>query len=184
MLDSLLLLTLANAVLALPLAFCMARDFARLGHISRPVAVWSGVTMHGHALLTFGVAWIDRGSLAGPSQLSALAGFGVLIVGAGIIAGGRFAYGSQRRVYGLMEDALIERGIYKWTRNPQYVGYALMFFGAALAALSLWGFVLAAAFAGLIHFHITLIEEPHLTRQFGKAYAMYCKRVPRYLGRT
>jgi len=180
--DILLLLAAANAVLAIPMMLLWRRDFARLGHVSPFAAAWSGVVMHGHALITFALAWIDRGSMAAPTAATMIMGGALIVAGAGIIGAGRFAYGSQARVYGLLEDKLIESGIYRWTRNPQYFGYWMMFMGAALAGLSGWALALALAFAPAVHLHITLVEEPHLARTFGNDYRAYCARVARYFG--
>lgn len=169
-----------NAVLALPMALLVRRDFARLGRVSWPMAIWTGAAMHGHALASFVLAWIDCGGLYQPGPLSLIAGGGVLALGAFVIYLGRRAYGDQARVYGLKEDTLIEQGIYRRSRNPQYFGYGLMFLGAALAGGSGLALVFALAFAGFIHLYIRHVEEPHLSRIFGGAYTEYCKRVGRY----
>ena len=64
----------ANAFLTAPLALLIKRDFRRLGRASWAAAVWSGIAMHGHALATFLIAWLDRGSLYAPAAWSAAAG--------------------------------------------------------------------------------------------------------------
>ena len=92
----------------------------------------------------------------------------------------RHTYGDQARVYGLKENELIEHGIYRRSRNPQYLGYWLMFVGAATASGSLLAFLFAVAFALLVHGYITIVEEPHLKRHFGADYTQYCRRVGRY----
>lgn len=184
MLDTLLNLALANGVLALALMLAMRRDYARLGRISPLVAFWSGIVMHGHGILTFAVAWVDRSSASASSPMTIYMGAALAALGAAIIFAGRFAYGSRPRVYGLKEDKLIKHGIYRRIRNPQYFGYWKMFLGAALAALSGWAFLLAMVFALFMHFHITRIEEPHLKRVFGEAYEDYCATVARYFWRS
>lgn len=171
---------IANAVLALPMALLVKRNFARLGRVSGPVAVWTGFAMHGHALATFGIAWLDRGSAYDPTPWSLLPGGPITVLGAYVIYLGRKAYGDQARVYGLKENELIERGIYRRSRNPQYLGYWLMFVGAATASGSLLAFLFAVVFALLVHGYITFVEEPHLKRHFGTDYAQYYRRVGRY----
>ncbi len=179
---STLLLTyiVANAVLAVPFMVRARREFRRLGKWSPVTAVWSGIVMHGQALATAALAFADRGSLWPVTGLGLVAGAGVLLAGAAIIGAGRLAYGDQRRVYGLVEDRLIETGIYRITRNPQYVGYAAMFFGAAMASGSVLALASAAVFAVTAHIFITRIEEPHLRRVFGPAFEAYCLRTRRY----
>ncbi|MAI91791.1 MAG: hypothetical protein CBB65_15260, partial [Hyphomonadaceae bacterium TMED5] len=52
---------IANAVLVLPMALLVRRDFVRLGRVSWPMAIWTGAAMHGHALASFALAFVDRG---------------------------------------------------------------------------------------------------------------------------
>ncbi|HXX62837.1 MAG TPA: isoprenylcysteine carboxylmethyltransferase family protein [Bacteroidota bacterium] len=75
---------------------------------------------------------------------------------------------------------LVVRGIYRFTRNPMYVGVvsallaeALFFSQAALA------FVALLCFMGF-HLFVILYEEPHLRRVFGPQYEEYCRKVPRW----
>lgn len=169
-----------NAAVSLVWLRFAGRDFKKLGRWTRPVAVASGILMHGQALASWALAYADRGSLYSPGLASISTGVILFLAGAGVIAAGRLAYGSQERVYGLLEDELIETGIYRWTRNPQYTGYALMFFGASLAWGSGLAFLATAVFLIFVHLFITRVEEPHLRRVFGPAYADYCHRVRRY----
>ena len=171
---------IANAVLALPMAVLVKRDFARLGRVSWPMAIWTGLAMHGHALAAFAVAWLDRGSAYGATLWSFVPGGAIIVLGAYVIYLGRKAYGDQARVYGLKENELIETGIYRRSRNPQYLGYWLMFVGASIASGSLLAFIFAVVFALLGHGYIKIVEEPHLKRHFGADYTQYCRRVGRY----
>lgn len=75
---------------------------------------------------------------------------------------------------------LIEGGIYRFTRNPYFVSYLIMFVAytillqnTILLGLSLAGF-------GLIH-AMVLKEERHLAARHGTMYLQYLERVPRYL---
>jgi protein-S-isoprenylcysteine O-methyltransferase Ste14 len=177
----LLIYILANGAASLIFMVLARREFDRQGKWSALTAIASGLVMHGHALATWALAWLDRGGLYAPT-IWGLAVGAVLFVGGGyVIYLGRSAYGSQERVYGLLEDELIERGIYKLTRNPQYVGYAAMFVGAGLAAGSGWALLSGALFMLIIHVFITRVEEPHLGVVFGAPYQAYSKRVRRYL---
>jgi protein-S-isoprenylcysteine O-methyltransferase Ste14 len=69
-------------------------------------------------------------------------------------------------------------------RNPLFAGLVLMVVGTALAARS-W---MLAAVAGLValaaHVWVVRAEEPRLRTRFGKAYAEYAERVPRWLPRV
>ena len=173
-------LMLLNGGLSIPFGILAKRSFAKNRNLTPFLAMWSGIAMHGHALMTFAIAWINRGSLYAPKYWAVLPGLIILFVGAYIIYLGRKAYGDQSRVYGLKEDALITHGIYTRSRNPQYFGYGLMFLGAAIASGSMLAFVFVAVFALMVHTGITKVEEPHLRLIFGKPFADYRQRVSRY----
>ena len=113
-------------------------------------------------------------------MISLALGAGLFLGGAYIIFLGRYAYGSQERVYGLLEDELIQHGIYQRTRNPQYVGYGAMFVGSAIAAGSTFALLSAISFLAIIHVFITWVEEPHMRRTFGDTFDQYAGQVGRY----
>lgn len=173
-------LMLLNGCLSIPFGILAKRSFAKNGNLTPFLAMWSGVAMHGHALMTFAIAWINRGTLYVPQPWTILPGLLVLTMGAYIIYLGRKAYGDQSRVYGLKEDTLITHGIYTRSRNPQYFGYGLMFLGAAIASGSMLAFVFVAVFALMVHAGITKVEEPHLERVFGQQFLGYTQSVGRY----
>ena len=173
-------LMLLNGCLSIPFGILAKRSFAKHGNLTPFLAAWSGVAMHGHALMTFAIAWINRGTFYTPEYWTVISGLLVLGVGAYIIYLGRKAYGDQSRVYGLKEDTLITHGIYTRSRNPQYFGYGLMFLGAAIASGSILAFVFVAVFALMVHVGITKVEEPHLTQVFGQPYLDYKHTVVRY----
>ena len=163
------------------MAIRVRNDFARDGRVSLPIAVWSGVIVYVHMAATFALAWLDRGSLIEPSSASFVIGLLVATIGSGLIVAARREYASRSRVYGLLEDKLITSGIYRYSRNPQYVGIWLTLLGAALASLSQWSFVLAFGFALVLHLYIMGVEEPHLRSSFEEKYLAYCNRTFRYL---
>lgn len=76
---------------------------------------------------------------------------------------------------------LVIRGLYRYTRNPMYVGVLTLILGWAVLfeASSLVAY--AALVAGCFQLFIVAYEEPQLRRQFGAAYERYCARVGRWL---
>src|SRR6476660_1790600 len=76
---------------------------------------------------------------------------------------------------------LVVSGLYRYVRNPMYVGVLLATLGHALWFGSLWlaGYVVLVWLA--FHTFVTFYEEPHLRKTFGSAYEGYCKRVPRWI---
>lgn len=80
------------------------------------------------------------------------------------------------------KTSLITNGIYKWSRNPAFVGFdllycsiCLMFFNIPLVIVSIWAAV-------MLHLQI-LQEEIHMHNMFGKEYDDYKKHTLRYFGR-
>lgn len=72
-------------------------------------------------------------------------------------------------------------GPYRWSRNPQYVGWLLFLLGFALNDWSLWCLAALAVVATSLHL-LVLVEEEHLRRVFGERYVEFCRKVPRYFG--
>lgn len=174
------LIMIVNAIMSVPFGILASRSFRNIGKLPVWLAIWSGIAMHGHAALTFAISWLDRGSLYTPNIASWIIGTLLILGGAYVIYLGRRAYDDKQRVYGLKEDALITTGIYQRSRNPQYFGYGVMFLGTAIGLGSLMALLFVAVFAVMVHAGVTLVEEPHLERIFGKAFSDYKKTVGRY----
>jgi len=75
---------------------------------------------------------------------------------------------------------LITTGIYKFTRNPYFVSYLLMFAAYTILLQNL--VLLSLSFVGffLIHKMITK-EEEYLYASHGSDYSNYKKKIPRYI---
>ena len=78
---------------------------------------------------------------------------------------------------------LVVAGLYRYVRNPQYVGVVLAVVGEVLltGAAILLGY--AALLAAGYHLFVTRYEEPVLSRLFGEAYGRYRAAVPRWIPR-
>lgn len=73
-----------------------------------------------------------------------------------------------------------QAGLYRVSRNPMYVGYALYFLGCALLTAS-WA-MLAAFLLLQISTHFLILSEERWCRMaFGEAYKAYMERVRRYV---
>jgi protein-S-isoprenylcysteine O-methyltransferase Ste14 len=77
-------------------------------------------------------------------------------------------------------DEPVTRGLYKISRHPQIVMSSVVLLGACIAVGSWLALILLVASRMLEHFGIVAEEEVCLT-QYGEAYHIYLKRVPRYL---
>ena len=72
-------------------------------------------------------------------------------------------------------------GLYRFVRNPMYVGVLAAIVGQALWYRSTDVGWYALIVALVFHFWVIAYEEPILRRSFGDAYLEYCRRVPRWL---
>ncbi len=78
---------------------------------------------------------------------------------------------------------LVVAGLYRYVRNPQYVGVFLVSVGEALMADAAILLGYAALLTIAYHLFVRFYEEPTLGRLFGESYARYCEQVPRWLPR-
>jgi len=76
---------------------------------------------------------------------------------------------------------LVTSGLYRYTRNPMYVGLLIILTGYAIWLGSLSPFLLLPLFFWLITTQQILPEEKILEQKFGQEYLDYKKRVKRWL---
>jgi protein-S-isoprenylcysteine O-methyltransferase Ste14 len=83
-----------------------------------------------------------------------------------------------------MPRKLVVKGLYRFVRNPMYVGVASFVVGQALVFRSGAVLVYVACVWVLFNLFVIFHEEPTLHRTFGEEYEEYCRRVPRWLPRA
>ena len=153
-----------------PLSLHIA-GLVRAGNIPLPEGHLAGLA----ALL--GLHRLRPVSAPGPRQLSRL--MGVLAVGAGLAV-------IVRAVVVAGQDdieqpaRLLTTGPYAVSRNPMYVGWALLHLGLGVTVGSAWTLLTVPAAVTWTHRDVTR-EERALAEQFGEEYAAYRATVPRYL---
>lgn len=76
---------------------------------------------------------------------------------------------------------IIDRGPFRVSRNPLYLGLIALDAGLALLVPSLWGLVLVPVGVALLWWGAIAPEERYLTAKFGTDYAAYRARVRRWL---
>ena len=124
-------------------------------------------------------------NLVSPSLLPVLRGLAglfalVALVLLGLALGGFRRKGNDPRPW--REDtAFVEDGIYRHTRNPMYVGMALIYAATALAFNTLWPLITLGPVIVVIHYYVIAREEAYLADRFGQTYLDYCRRVRRWL---
>ncbi len=110
-----------------------------------------------------------------------IVGMGIVMFILGIILA-VWARLTMNRVWGVpgehaaQQDALITTGPFKFSRNPIYLGFLLIYFGFAIAIKS-WLIILRIPL--LIYFYKSAkIEEKLLMERFGEKYKRYKTKVP------
>src|SRR5262249_6758965 len=76
---------------------------------------------------------------------------------------------------------IVDRGPYRFTRNPIYLAMVLALIGPAIALNSLWLLLTLVPFALVIRYGVVAREEAYLQRKFGDDYRRYRARVRRWL---
>lgn len=87
-----------------------------------------------------------------------------------------------RAVWGEEPQQVVRSGLYRYSRNPMYLGILTAITGQAVVYRSprIALYLLIAAL--FFHCVVVFLEEPHLARVRGPAYDEYRRRVPRWLG--
>jgi protein-S-isoprenylcysteine O-methyltransferase Ste14 len=158
----------------------MIRELLRAGKISSSWR-WTNVPLpepHMAGILASGVLHFIRSwKLPGGRYLYRVAGW--TLVGTGIA----ISASAVRTVSDVdleRPSTLISTGPYAISRNPMYIGWTLLYLGAALVKRNAWMVASLPIVAGIIHRDV-LREEHTLEQAFGEEYVQYRKLVRRYL---
>jgi protein-S-isoprenylcysteine O-methyltransferase Ste14 len=108
----------------------------------------------------------------------ALIGLGVATVAGAM---GRFRRTGQNPTPWTSTPEIVSTGVYGITRNPMYVGMALLQAGIGIAWANGWIVALLAPVLVLIYAIAIRHEEAYLERKFGETYIAYKRSVRRWL---
>lgn len=135
---------------------------------------------HSFSLSLFVVGYFDWNSLGLPRPPAFVAGVALFVPGFVVALAAGADLGSEE-TKGLTGELRTD-GWYRYSRNPQYAGYAVATVGFALLANSTLATVLCACYLGW-WVSLPFAEEPWLREQYGEEYERYADRVPRFVGR-
>jgi protein-S-isoprenylcysteine O-methyltransferase Ste14 len=76
---------------------------------------------------------------------------------------------------------LVTTGLYRFTRNPMYLGLVVAYLGMVLLTNLLWPLLLLPAVLFVLTTLVIRREERYLADEFGTEYQQYCQRVGRWL---
>jgi protein-S-isoprenylcysteine O-methyltransferase Ste14 len=108
----------------------------------------------------------------------------VLLAGGLALLGGAlglFRQSGQNPAPWTATSELIGGGVYQWTRNPMYVGMALVQAAIGVAAANGWIVALVLVSCAIVQATAIRHEEAYLVRKFGAPYVAYQQRVRRWL---
>jgi len=134
------------------------------------------------------VVGVARFGLFGPGAVGAgvppapvaFAGLGLLALAIALVALAQRQMGASLRV-GIAPEptALVREGLFRWVRNPIFLGMLLGLAGVVLVVPAPWSVAVALAGAAAIGVQ-TRLEEEHLRARHGEAYRAYASRVGRF----
>ena len=105
-------------------------------------------------------------------------------VGAGFDVAGLLAFRKAKTTVNPLapqrSTSVVTHGVYGLTRNPMYLGLALMLLGLAVYLASPWALLGPVVFVTYITRFQIQPEERALAARFGTGYAAYCARVRRW----
>jgi protein-S-isoprenylcysteine O-methyltransferase Ste14 len=78
-------------------------------------------------------------------------------------------------------STLITNGVFRLSRNPMYLGFALLLGGVAIFLGSLSALIVLPIFAVLIEKNFIIREEKSLEKTFGQVYLDYKRKVRRWI---
>lgn len=118
-----------------------------------------------------------------PSAVKTWLGASAIVTGAALF--GWALHVMARARTGIMLDQpavqLVKTGPYRWSRNPQYVAFVVMYVGAALLLNAWWPLVILPLVCVAVSRGAIAGEERYLAATFGQRFEEYRKRVGRWI---
>lgn len=116
-------------------------------------------------------------------QLTKIVGAGLLIIALFFLIRSlrQFLLSKNTLVTILPANSLQTDGIYNITRNPMYLGLAIVYLGISCLIGNWWNIILFPLLLLLIQEYMIKREEKYLERRFGQVYLDYKSKVRRWL---
>jgi len=122
--------------------------------------------------------WLRYTSLA-----AQLVGGAVLVAGLLLLvsANGLFVRAGTDVIPFRTVSSLVTTGVYRFTRNPMYLGMVAVLLGCAITVGAVTALLVPPLFAVIVEFRFIRPEEDMLRGLFPEDYPAYCRRVRRWL---
>ena len=174
----------ANLVVIAMGAFCLwraHRELSRSGKRSFFTALLVWIVYVTHTAIAAWASWASVWPLQLDPTPARTVGAALVIAGLCTLAAGMIEFRSLARMSGRRPDHLVRTGIYRWTRNPQNVGWGLALLGVAIYGRSAAALLLAVEFWIVFRLYIP-VEERFLDSVYGEHWHDYSEATPRFLG--
>lgn len=140
-------------------------------------AVWACFFLHSVVIVV--ASRLSLWELPIALQGARIAGTLAAVLGLTFAMAGFWEFRSLQRMSGLSADHLVTTGIYRFSRNPQNLGWGLLLLGIALAGRSGLGCLLALGY-WVVFRHYVQMEEKHLGWVFSAKWDRYALQTPRF----
>ena len=78
-------------------------------------------------------------------------------------------------------DKPVTKGAYRYSRNPMFIGFFLIYLGIAITCIS-WVYLVLTVFFIITMHYLSPFEEAITLGHYGKEYKEYMKRTPKWIG--
>ena len=120
-----------------------------------------------------------------PSLIRIMTAIAIALTGVGVALSGVIAFRHAKTTVNPLRpettSSIVTSGVYRFTRNPMYVGLALALLAWAVYMASAWALLGVVAFILYMNRFQIVPEERVLSRMFGAAYSAYRAKVRRWL---
>ena len=120
-----------------------------------------------------------------PSLIRITTAIAIALTGVGVALSGVVAIRHAKTTLNPLRpettSSIVTSGVYRFTRNPMYVGLALALLAWAVYMASAWALLGVVAFILYMNRFQIVPEERVLSRMFGAAYSAYRAKVRRWL---
>ena len=119
----------------------------------------------------------------GAIVLAQSAGWALVAVGAALVLSAFYRFGRARTgiVPVTPTTTIVAAGPYRFTRNPMYLGMAVVYLGATLLLDSYWPLLFLPVAIAAVQVYVIRREERYLEGKFGEEYRAYTRRVRRWV---
>ena len=124
--------------------------------------------------------WSSLPFISGP--LRWILGSWWILLGLGLVASAVFSFKKAQTALPPWKttSALVTTGIFRFLRNPIYLGFIFLGVGLGFYLNSIWVLLAQIDLFLLYRFYVIPKEEAYLQSKFGKEYQSYCAKVKRW----